>query len=181
MTSCTHDCEHSAEQRISTNACPYHYVGSGLSNVYLVGVPYLVCSECQKQAADIPALELLLSDIARVIVEKSSPLTGAQVKFLRKRLSKRSVDFAAMISITPQRLSVIESSDEHTLAAGRDKLVRVIYRALSGDHRLRTAFDRQGEFERWITSIHCQGQSERIVATWLENHKWQVQTEAIAA
>jgi DNA-binding transcriptional regulator YiaG len=176
-----HHCEHSAEAKVATPDRPYHYVGSGLPNVYLSGIKYWVCPECAQQAAEIPSLDRLLKEIARAIVEKPSPLTGSQVRFLRKRPTKRSTDFAAMISITPQRLSVLEASDSSILAAGRDKLVRIVYRALSGDKKLRNALAEEDEFEKWITSIRGRDNRERIVATWLPSRQWRVEAETVAA
>jgi DNA-binding transcriptional regulator YiaG len=131
------------------------------------------------QSADIPALKNLLASIATTVVNKASALTGAQVRFLRKRLNRRSLDFAAMISVTPQHLSKIECQDEEKpLDPGRDKLIRVIYRALSGDRKLKDVLSKEVEFEQWIASIHGKGNGERIVATWLANHQWRVEAEA---
>src|SRR5579864_5833860 len=100
-----HDCEEHSEEFTSTAEKPYHYVGSGLGNVYLVGVKYWICSVCEKQSAIIPQLNQLLASIARTIVEKSSPLRGEQVRFLRKRLAKRSKEFSALVGVTPERYS----------------------------------------------------------------------------
>ena len=102
-TNCVlHDCEESAIERLATLNAQYHYVNSGLSNVYLAGVKYRVCRECNKQEADIPALKQLLESIARALVEKRSKLNGPEIKFLRKRLQKKQTDFASFLSLTPQ-------------------------------------------------------------------------------
>lgn len=170
-----HDCEDTAVQHKSTAARPYHYVGSGLKNVYLVGVKYWVCSVCGKQAAEIPSLNRLLESIARAVVEKKSPLIGEQVRYLRKRLSKRSKDFAALIGVTPERYCAIEASDV-PLAEGRDKLVRLIYRVFSRDRKLKEALSNQQQIEQWLIALHGRDDSECIVGTWLSNRKWRVHT-----
>ncbi|MFY9561336.1 MAG: hypothetical protein WAQ52_13970 [Terriglobales bacterium] len=170
-----HDCEQLAVHQKSTAAKPYHYVGSGLTNVYLVGVKYWVCSVCGKQAAEIPSLNQLLASIARAVVEKKSPLVGEQVRYLRKRLSKRSKDFAALIGVTPERYSAMEASNL-PLAEGRDKLVRFIYRALSRDRKLKEALTNEQKIEQWLIALHGGGDSESIVGTWLSNRKWRVHT-----
>jgi DNA-binding transcriptional regulator YiaG len=175
-----HDCESSATEHLATPAHPYHYVGSGLDNVYLSGVKYWICGECKQQSAEIPALKHLLTAIGRVIVEKQSPLTGQQVRFLRKRLSKRSVDFAAMIGMTPQRLSALETTDRR-IAEGRDKLIRLIYRDLSGDQKLKNSLGGEEQLEKWLTALHGRGPFEIITATWLANRQWRVQAERAAA
>jgi hypothetical protein len=176
-----HDCTVSATKYEATPEKPYQYVGSGLGNVYLVGIKYWVCEECNQQAAEIPALKHLLAAIGRTIVEKQSPLTGAQVRYLRKRLRVRQIDFAPMIGLTPQFLCTLESSDTKTFAAGRDKLVRFIYKDLSDDSKLRNDLSSGDQIQKWLTSLHGRGSNERITATWLENHKWRVEAVPIAA
>lgn len=175
-----HDCEESAVEHISTPEKPYHYVGSGLGNVYLVGVKYWVCSVCNKQASEIPSLNQLLASIARTIVEKSSPLIGEQVRYLRKRLGRPSKEFSALIGVTPERYSAIESSD-NPVAEGRDKLVRLIYRILSRDRKLKDALSDKQQMEQWLLALHGRGDSERIVGTWLGSRKWRVEASPLAA
>jgi len=181
MSTHMHDCTASGTEYIATPERPYHYVGSGLGNVYLVGVKYRTFDNGSQQAAEIPALKHLLAAIGRTIVEKQSPLSGTQVRYLRKRLKVRQIDFAAMIGLTPQRLCTLESSDTITFAPGRDKLVRLIYRDLSGDLKLKNALSRGDQLQKWLMSIHGRGSNERITATWLSNHKWRVEAVPIAA
>ena len=175
-----HDCEESVVEYVSTPEKPYRYTGSGLGNVYLVGVKYWVCAFCKKQAADIPSLNLLLRSIARTIVEKNSPLVGEQVRYLRKRLERPSKEFAALIGMTAERYCTIESSG-NTLSEGRDKLIRLVYRALSRDKKLKEALSNEQQIEMWLLSLHSRGNSESIVGTWLGNRKiWRVEA-ALAA
>ncbi len=175
-----HNCEAHAEEFFSSVERPYHYVNSGLSNVYLVGIRYSVCKTCELQSAEIPAVKRLLTAIARTIVGKPSSLSGEQVRFLRKRIGKKSTDFASMVSMTPQRYSDLEAGRDK-IAPDRDKLVRLIYKILSGDPKLGTGLRKPEEFERWITSLHGDGTSERVIATWTENHQWKVESEQVAA
>jgi DNA-binding transcriptional regulator YiaG len=176
-----HDCEDSAVEYTSTVEKPYRFVGSGLGNVYLVGVKYWICSVCKRQAADIPSLNPLLASIARLLVEKSSPLIGEQVRFLRKRLAKQSKEFAAMIGITPERYSTMEAS-KLKLAEGRDKLVRIIYRVLSRDPKLKNAITNEQCLEKWLMALHQRGDSESIVGTWFGSRRvWRVEAATMAA
>jgi DNA-binding transcriptional regulator YiaG len=180
--SLAHECDTHAVEHTSSAQLPYHYVNSGLDNVYLIGVKCFVCNSCGAQSAEIPSLVHLLSAIGRELVAKSSPLTGKQVRFLRKRLQKSSKDFARFISMTPQRLATLENEDGNAdVAAGRDKLVRMVYKLLSGDQRLMGILEKPEEVERWLTSIHGSGRSERIIATWQRNHQWKVESTSIAA
>ena len=70
---------------MSTEAEPHHFVGSGLDNVYLVGVEYEV-DAAALQAATIPCMPNLMEAIGKVLVENTTPLTADEVRFLRKRL-----------------------------------------------------------------------------------------------
>lgn len=175
-----HICEKHLQEYEATAERPYQYVGSGLPNVYLVGVKYTVCSVCESQSAEIPALAELLKAIAQAIVEKTSSLNGAEVRFLRKNLERKSMDFASLIGVEPQTLSRMEGTNEALpVERGRDRLIRLVYRVLSGDAKLKDApADR---IERWLTSIQGTGDGERIVATWLRNHQWRVEREQLAA
>jgi transcriptional regulator with XRE-family HTH domain len=177
-----HDCEESADTYTSSPDKPYHYVGSGLRNVYLVGVKYWLCRLCKRQAAEIPALNQLLASIARTLVEKKSPLIGEQVRYLRKRLSRPSKEFAAIIGVTPERYSAIEGS-EVSLAEGRDKLVRMVYRVFSGDRKLQKALAHAQQIEQWLLALHERGGAECIVGTWLgaSSRRWRVEETALAA
>jgi transcriptional regulator with XRE-family HTH domain len=169
-----HDCEESAVESISTIQRPYHYVGSGLGNVYLVGVKFWVCSTCNQQSAEIPSLNQLLAAIARTLVEKQSPLTGEQVRYLRKRLGKASKEFAALIGVTPERYSGIESS-QTPLAEGRDKLVRFVFRVFSQDRKLKDALTDKQQIQEWLLALHGREQAEGIFGTWIGNRRWRVQ------
>jgi hypothetical protein len=84
------------------------------------------------------------------------------------------------MSMTPQRLSSLEASDT-PIPESRDKLVRIIYKVLSGDRRLFSRLQEPKEVEKWLTSIHGCGPSERIIGTWQRNHQWKVESEVIAA
>jgi len=64
-------------------------VDCGLSDVYLVGIRYFVC-ECGETVAEIPAIRQLLSLIARDLVEKPKALAPEEIRFLRKRLGKKT-------------------------------------------------------------------------------------------
>ena len=177
-----HDCEDSMVENVSTIEKPYRYVGSGLGNVWLVGVKYWLCSICEKQAAEIPALKHLLESIARTLVEKKSPLVGEQVRFLRKRLGRPSKDFAALIGVTPERYSAMEAKST-PLAEGRDKLVRFVYKVLSGDQKLKNTLGRVHAVEQWLLALHEGSDSECIIGTWrgARSRRWHVEASAMAA
>lgn len=124
---------------------PYHFVDSGLPNVYLVGIKYWICKECGKQSAEIPALKDLLVKIARAVTQKEDLLTGQEIRFLRKRLGKKSSDFAKMVGVVPEQVSRWENDPNTSREKSADKLIRVFYCHLSGDPELKKQVDRHIE------------------------------------
>jgi hypothetical protein len=73
-----------------------------------------------------------------------------------------------MIGITAVHLSRLEASSDPLPDAGRDRIVRVIFRILSGDKNILTI----EKFAQWITSVSGAPGNERIVAT--RKRKWVV-------
>lgn len=119
----------------------------------------------------------LFAALGRTIISKGSSLTGPELRFVRKRLGKKAVDFAPMISLRPEYLSALENNPD-PIDPGCDKLVRLIYRALSSDKELKRVFEKGPEFERWIASITSTNRGETIVASRLRNNHWKIETFA---
>lgn len=157
-----------AVKRATTRA-PYHYVGAGLPNVWLVGVEYRV-NEKGEQSADIPCLPALHDAVAEALLYKRSALTGDELRFLRKRLGKASKDFAALVGLTSEQYSRVENGA--TLTQPNDKLARLLYaglKKLSADSTEKVAQ------VTWAAEINHE---QRILATQNADHEWVVQTKA---
>ncbi len=176
-----HDCRKSSKELKATVEAPYHFVDSGLPNVFLVGIKYYVCSVCNSIRAEIPAVGELMNALARAVVQKTSPLSGVEVKFLRKRLGLKAVDLGQIMSVTPEQVSRWEN-DHNPPAGATDRLIRLAYSFMSGDIKLKGLVDKvKSEFQKWSTSIHDTGASERIVAQHTGKSQWKAATEAVAA
>jgi DNA-binding transcriptional regulator YiaG len=145
-----HDCSKTLRQHAATNSKPYHFLDSGLPNVYLIGVRYWVCEECGAQSAEIPAPEQLMNLIAESVVMKPGMLTGREIRFLRKRVGKRAADFAALINKTPEHFSKLET-EALPLHEPTDKLIRLTYGMLHADKELLTHIS--ANVEEWLKSI----------------------------
>lgn len=150
MTDRAHDCTKNLKQHTATSARPYHFLDSGLPNVYLIGVKYRVCAKCGAQSAEIPAPEQLMNVIAESIVMKPGILTGREIRFLRKRAGKKAADFAALINKTPEHYSKLETGSL-PLQEPTDKLIRLTYGLLSRDKELLIRIS--ARFEEWLKSI----------------------------
>jgi DNA-binding transcriptional regulator YiaG len=151
MTDCNHDGGKSLKQHTATPAKPYHFLDSGLPNVYLVGVRYWVCRKCGAQSAEVPAPEPLMNAIGESVVMKPGILTGQEIRFLRKRAGKKAADFAALINKTPEHFSKLETGGL-PLQEPTDKLIRLTYGLLSRDSEMLARISRK--VEEWLHSIH---------------------------
>lgn len=129
-----HNCLACRVEKLATEKKPFHFTGSGLPSVYLVGIKYFVC-DCGEIVAEIPAVKQLMQLIARDLVTSPTDLSGAEIKFLRKRLGKKATDFSQYLGITPETLSRVERGKQ---SASRQiqKLARLAYCVLSEDPSL---------------------------------------------
>jgi len=177
-----HDCRKNRKEQKVTAEAPYLFHDAGLPNAYLIGIKVFVCSRCERIAAEIPAVDELMNALARVLVQKTSPLTGKEVRFLRKRLGLKATELAAMLSVTPEQLSRWEN--EHNGMGGSiDRLIRLAYAFLSGDKKLKDLRIRvERQFQQWSTSIHGDAGGERIVAEYKPKAgEWIAEAESVAA
>lgn len=158
-------------ETVSTQSNPYHYVGSGLPNVYLVGVQHTVCPDGE-QSAEIPCLPDLLKAIAKAVVEKKAPLTGEEVRFLRKRMRLSSKDFAELIDYNVQHYSRLENSE--TVKHQMDLLVRLFYAAHA---MLPTTVTHELVSTKWEAGFD---QKQNIIASKDSHNAWSVQFDVAA-
>ena len=160
---------HDFEERVATLELPYHFIESGLPNVYLIGITYTVCKLCNRQLADTPAIKKLMRVIARAVVESDAALTGLEIRFLRKRLGKKSTEFGSILGVGLKTLSRWENGhNPPDLSA--DKLIRILYSVLSGDERLRRNVDE--DIDVWLAALTGDGQRTKIRAR-LRDRDWE--------
>lgn len=105
---------------------PYHYIESGLSYIWLIGIIQYKCKKCDEMSVEIPRISELHLLIGKNIVCKKELLTGEEVRFLRKEISMKSKDMAAALSIGPETYSRWENSKQE-VAACHDKALRMMY------------------------------------------------------
>ncbi len=112
-------------QTLATKDNPYHFLESGLSNIYLIGIRVLTYED-GKVVPEILALKQLLQLIARDLIWKPTALTGEEIKFLRKRLGKKQFELAREIGLEPETLSRSENGHQQ-LSESNDKFIRLYY------------------------------------------------------
>lgn len=157
--------------RMATEAEPYHFTGSGLRNVYLVGVEYEVDAATGMQSAAIPCLPNLMEAIGKVLVEKQTPLSADEVRFLRKRLRFASKAFAELVGLSSEQYSRIENGAAKVTPTV-ERVVRLLYATLA---KLSPDESEEVAKTRWTAELN---QAERIVACRDENDRWVVLRQA---
>lgn len=131
-TELIHECSSTSRQEfLATDDKPYHFLECGLPNVYLVGIRHFEC-ECGEKSVEIPAIKQLMSLIARHTVMKNQALTGAEIKFLRKRLGQKAADFAVSVKLQPETLSRVENGKQ-VVGPKTDFYIRIYYAFSSKD------------------------------------------------
>lgn len=172
-----HDCGGVADVRIATPQTPVQFRGSGLDNLYLAGVQYIDCPKCGKQV-DIPAIDKLMCAVARMIVQKPCLLTGAEIRFLRKQLGKKSADFAQIIGVRPEEVSRWEN-DVNRPEKSACRVIRLTYAQLTRDKELQSAIGDPSKFERWMMSLGESSDVGKILATY-QRKCWHAESQPSA-
>jgi len=122
--------------RRATLAQPYPYRMSGLSNLYLVGIEVSQCPNCEAESPLIPRIAELHRQVAKILLLKPAPLTGEELRFLRKNAGLSASRFATLLRIDAAYLSRFENGHHRSLGGGADKLARALVAAATGDETL---------------------------------------------
>lgn len=107
----------------------YRFEGLGVP-VVLCNVDIAKCKSCGIADPIVDNMKDLMDAVARAIVFKHTPLTGHEVRFLRKYLGKSAKDFSTGIGIDPATLSRWENSHIPVGGTG-ERLVRLVTLNLS--------------------------------------------------
>ena len=103
----------------------YHYLESGLDNVYLTNICVYKC-DCGESFASIPAVIKLNGMIGRSIAKKKSRLNGKEIKFLRKNVGLNANALAEYIGVDKSTVSRWETGKQQ-IDKSHDRIVRIIY------------------------------------------------------
>jgi transcriptional regulator with XRE-family HTH domain len=112
-------------ERKATSETPYAYMLSGLP-VALSGIRLCRCGVCGEEMPIIPRIEELHDLISEMVVKKATPLTGNEVRFLRKHAGYPAKEFAALLRIDASHLSRVENGHTQSLGPQADVLARAV-------------------------------------------------------
>lgn len=104
----------------------YPYTESGLDNVLLKGITVYSCKKCGEEMPELPAIECLHRVIADMIVNKTAPLEGTEIRFLRKEMRFKANMFASILKVHKVTLSNWENDVKRPDKAN-DILIRLFY------------------------------------------------------
>lgn len=127
MSTKCYECSNVMNQKTIT----YHYLESGLPNVYLKDVIEFICEECGTSFVDIPEPVQLHIILAISISNKPMKLTGPEVRFLRKEIGMTGKSFAEYIHIDPVTLSRWENDKgDSNRENSNDQLIRLAFKVI---------------------------------------------------
>lgn len=100
----------------------YHYVESGLSNVYLHRIAVYVC-QCGEEVVELPAVQQLHVLIVERVLTKAGSIQGDEFRFMRKFIGLKAVDIAKLLEVEPGTVSRWET-EKIPIGGSNEKLFR---------------------------------------------------------
>jgi DNA-binding transcriptional regulator YiaG len=164
-----HSCMAHRVEKFATAKEPFHFLDSGLPNVYLVGIKYFVCED-GSIVAEIPAVKQLMQLIARDVVLSPRKLTGPELRFLRKRLGKKASEFCKFLGVGPETLSRAESGKK-PISTQSQMLARLSYCVMSEDPHLSECA--RMILQSLLEQIEKTQKKAKIVLQMSSNREWQ--------
>lgn len=104
----------------------HHFTESGLENVWITNVEFAVCEKCGERTLRLPNPIGLMKCIGEMVILTPGPLSGKEIKFLRKSLFLKSGEFANLIGVTRTTISRWENG-ETSPDTSNDRLIRLTY------------------------------------------------------
>lgn len=104
----------------------YRYEESGLDNVYLLNADLYVCEGCGDRLPILHRIEELHEALAKAVALKPAPLSGAEIRFLRKELGLSGRKWAVLLRIDHTTLSRWENNAQER-SQHNDLLIRHLF------------------------------------------------------
>lgn len=107
---------------------PHHYTACGLDNIYLTN-GFVVRDTRHGRGCAIEGIDQLHVAIARHLTVKATPLTGKELRYLRRALDLTQEAFADLVGSDVQNIGRYERGAK-SVPGPIDRLARITYRAL---------------------------------------------------
>lgn len=103
----------------------YRYLESGLDNVIIRNIEIFQCS-CGEHSAFIPKIMEIHKAIAKCLIEQTRPLSGREIRFLRKNMGMKALILARFLGVDKATVSRWENDkDNHSDTV--DRYIRLLY------------------------------------------------------
>ena len=101
----------------------YHYLESGLDNLWICGIDIYRCA-CGESGA-IPQPLKIHRAIAECLLQNETPLAGKEIRFLRKHMAMKAIDFAKLAGVDNATVSRWENGKDKPSAIA-DRAIRLL-------------------------------------------------------
>ncbi|MET0776172.1 MAG: transcriptional regulator [Pseudomonas mandelii] len=136
----------------------YHYVESGLPNVWLSN-GFVVKQTAYGESVAITDVKGLHDVIGKAIAEKPSVLTGAEFRFLRKELGLSQESLAEIVGLTGQAVAIWEKTDKIPMV--NDRYLRGLYlEAKTGEADLMAAINTINKLDHDLYKLNLEFEGE---------------------
>lgn len=126
----------------------YHYVDSGLDNIWLEN-GYTVHSTPYGEGVSIKDTDGLHGAIANLIVSQARPMNGAEFRFLRIQMEMSQRTLAGVLGEDEQAIRRWEKARSKAVRGSADRLLRALYvEYADGDGSVRAIVDRLCELDQ---------------------------------
>lgn len=122
----TPKCPACGSDEVKTESGRHRFTASGLDNVWLTSVPFAVCETCGERTMRLPDPVGIMKCIGEEVITTPGPLSGKEIRFLRKSLFLKSGEFADLIGVTRATVSRWENG-ETSPDTPNDRLIRLTY------------------------------------------------------
>lgn len=111
----------------------YHFVGSGLPNVYLANGHTIQNDPEFGELVTIVSMPELFMVIAFRLTTKNEPLTGLEFRFLRKRMELSQPALAELLQVNEQTVANYEKGKTRDKGGPADVAIRLLFLAHVAD------------------------------------------------
>ena len=136
----------------------YHYVESGLPNVWLSN-GFVVKETAYGEAVAITDVKGLHDVIGKALAEKPAALTGSEFRFLRKELGLSQESLAEIVGVTGQAVAIWEKTDK--VPTVNDRYLRGLYlEAKTGEADLMAAINSINKLDHEMYMLNLEFEGE---------------------